>query len=202
MALSIGAMRAGDWSYNGCHSTCWDARTPADAGSRTLSNQFTKSGYPLGLMLNTQGLRFVDEGADFRNYTYAKYGRAILAQPEGVAFQIFDQRVIGWLRKEEYSDEVVHKVYADSIDELAQKLIPDGLQDCARFTETIRAYNKSVYAHRTAYPSLRWDPSVKDGLSTYVITPTSKSDNSKHEASFLSSQFFFFHLIIEFWGLC
>jgi len=25
-------------------------------------------------MVNANGVRFVDEGADFRNYTYAKYG--------------------------------------------------------------------------------------------------------------------------------
>ncbi len=36
------------------------------------------------------GERFVDEGADFRNYTYAKYGRVILEQPGQFAWQIFD----------------------------------------------------------------------------------------------------------------
>ena len=30
------------------------------------------------VMLNANGERFVDEGADFRNYTYAKYGAVIL----------------------------------------------------------------------------------------------------------------------------
>ena len=39
------------------------------------------------------GERFVDEGADFRNYTYAKYGRVILEQPGNFAWQIFDQKV-------------------------------------------------------------------------------------------------------------
>ena len=63
-----------------------------------MSNQFTKSGYPLGLMLNARGARFVDEGADFRNYTYARFGRAILAQPGGYAFQLWDARGAAWLQ--------------------------------------------------------------------------------------------------------
>jgi hypothetical protein len=133
-------------------------------------------------MLNTRGLRFVDEGADFRNYTYAKYGRAILAQPGGVAFQVFDQRVVEWLRKEEYADEVVRKIYADSIEELSQKLILDGLEDPTQFTKTIRAYNNAVYSRQNAYPLLRWDPSVKDGLSTHSPVLASGLE-SKHEAA-------------------
>ena len=36
------------------------------------------------IMVNADGERFVDEGADFRNYTYAKYGRRILEQPRPV----------------------------------------------------------------------------------------------------------------------
>jgi len=78
MARAIGAWLAGDWS--GCHATCWDAHAPADRGDCELSNRFTKSGYPLGVMARTRGTRFVDEGADFRNYTYAAYRKAVLRQ--------------------------------------------------------------------------------------------------------------------------
>ncbi|KAI9462180.1 hypothetical protein F5148DRAFT_222992 [Russula earlei] len=65
--------------------------------------------------------RFVDE---FRNFTYAAYGKAILRQPGGFAFQIFDSRAEGWLRKEEYRDGVVTKIRANSIEGLAQILVP------------------------------------------------------------------------------
>jgi glycine/D-amino acid oxidase-like deaminating enzyme len=82
----VSAKQAGHWS--GCHSTCWDANAPANSGDREISNEFTKSRYPLGLMLNTNGVRFVDEGVDLRNFTYAKFGRAIHEQPDGVAFQV------------------------------------------------------------------------------------------------------------------
>jgi hypothetical protein len=54
----------------------------------------------------SHGLRFVDEGVNYRNFTYAVYSKAILQQPGGIAFQIFDARVDSerWLRKEEYED--------------------------------------------------------------------------------------------------
>ncbi|KAJ3554864.1 hypothetical protein NM688_g2891 [Phlebia brevispora] len=163
---SIGAAVAGDFSDGGCHSTCWDANAPSDRGDRVLSNQFTKSGYPLGLMVNAKGHRFVDEGEDFRNYTYARFGRAILRQPGGYAFQVWDSRVMPWLREEEYADHVVRKIWADTLEELASKLQSEGLDDSNDFINTIREYNNAVGAYQAEFPSKAWDPAVKDGLST------------------------------------
>lgn len=117
-------------------------------------------------MINSVGRRFVDEGADYRNYTYAAYGRAILAQPGGIAFQVYDNQVSKWLRKEEYDDDVVQKVVADNIEELAQKLIGEGLAEPSVFVETVTEYNAAVAIYRASCPDLVWDPSVKDGLST------------------------------------
>src|SRR6187455_1093343 len=99
-ALAAGAAPYGDWSS--CHSVAWDAWHPANEGNRELTNQLTRSGYPLGIVVNARGERFLDEGADFRNYTYAKYGARILAQPGGVAFQLFDATTRPQLRSEEY----------------------------------------------------------------------------------------------------
>ena len=164
MAQAIGAKLAGDW--RGCHSTCWDANAPADAGDRTLSNQFTKSGYPLGIMMNVNGERFVDEGEDFRNYTYAKIGRQILSQPEGCAFQVWDAKVTSRLRKEEYADDVVEKITAPTIEELTNRLMNKGLQDKESFLRNVREYNDAVHQYRTEHPDAEWDPAIKDGLST------------------------------------
>ena len=44
-------------------------------------------------MINAEGKRFVDEGADFYNYTYAKYGAEVLRQTGQYAYQVFDARV-------------------------------------------------------------------------------------------------------------
>ncbi|CAN8097553.1 unnamed protein product [Discula destructiva] len=161
----LGAKQAGNWS--GCHSVAWDADSPADAGNRKVSNEFTKSGYPLGITLNRTGERFFDEGSDIRNYTYAKFGKAILAQPGGVAFQVWDSQGIPWLRREEYRDEVVRKTHGNTIEELAEKLAAsEGLESAQRFVETVEEYNEAVSRHRRDKQGLKWDPSVKDGLST------------------------------------
>lgn len=156
------AKQAGNWS--GCHCVAWDANAPPNAGDREVSNEFTKSGYPLGIMVNRGGERFVDEGSDMRNYTYAMVGRQILNQPGHVAFQVWDSRAIPWLRSEEYRPEVVKQIRADSIEELAAKCAQHGLQDQQRFIDTVSKFNNA--ASQNTHPTRKWDPAVKDGLST------------------------------------
>lgn len=165
-AAGLGAKLMGDFSTGGCHSVAWDADSPADGGDREKTNEFTKSGYPLGLMLQAEGKRFVDEGVDLRNYTYARFGRAILEQPDGIAWQIWDRAGQEWLRQEEYRDGIVRKTWADSIGQLARKLEGEGLRDAAAFVETIEEYNAAVAAHRAEHPEAKLNPAVRDGLST------------------------------------
>jgi len=160
----LSAKQAGNWS--GCHSVAWDANSPAHSGDRKTSNEFTKSGYPLGITVNSTGERFFDEGSDLRNYTYAKFGRAILAQPGGIAFQVWDARGASWLRDEEYRDEVVQKIRGDTIEELALKLKEHGLENSDQFLHTVREYNHGVAMHREENPETVWNPAVRDGLST------------------------------------
>src|SRR5262245_10036642 len=120
---------------------------------------FQKHSYPLGIIVNVRGERFVDEGADFRNYTYAKYGREILRQPQRLAFQIFDQKVLPILR-EEYRIREVTKAEAASIEKLAKTLEIDP-QGLAR---TVEAYNRAVGPGE-------FNPAVLDGKGTRGITP-------------------------------
>ncbi|KAF2711010.1 tricarballylate dehydrogenase [Pleomassaria siparia CBS 279.74] len=160
----VKAKQVGDWA--GCHSVAWDANADPNSGDREISNEFTKSGYPLGLMLNRDGRRFVDEGVDLRNYTYAKFGRAIMQQPDGVAFQVFDSKTIPMLRDEEYREEIVDRITAESLEELAQKCKKVGLSDPQTFTHTISSYNEAVQVDRASNPNMTFDPSIKDGLST------------------------------------
>ncbi|KAL5003399.1 FAD binding domain-containing protein [Aspergillus recurvatus] len=158
------AKQAGNWS--GCHSVAWDANAPPNSGDRGISNEFTKSGYPLGLMLNAEGKRFVDEGVDMRNYTYAVFGKAILAQPGHVAFQVWGADMVPWLRGEEYREDIVERIIGDTLEELADECVKRGLRDPSQFLETIREYNEAVAAFREENPDQKWDPAVKDGLST------------------------------------
>ena len=97
MALEIGAQSYGQWS--GCHSVAWERYAP-DFGDVNAPHAGYRHSYPFGIMVNADGRRFVDEGADFRNYTYAKYGRVVLQQPGSFAWQIFDQQVKHLMRDE------------------------------------------------------------------------------------------------------
>jgi tricarballylate dehydrogenase len=157
-ALDAGAGAAGDWGS--CHSTAWDAGA-AESGDRELTNQFTRQSYPLGLVVNRDGERFVDEGADFRNYTYARYGREILRQPGGLAFQIFDAATRPLLRPEEYDNPAVSCAVADTVPELAEAL---GI-DAAGLARTIERFNAAVPR------DVPFDPAVKDGKAARDVTP-------------------------------
>src|SRR5579871_2464686 len=154
MALDIGAQSYGQWS--GAHAVAWE-RYASDYGD--VDGQHSagyRHSYPFGLMVNADGERFVDEGADFRNYTYAKYGRAVLAQPGAYAWQVFDAQVLPLLR-DEYKMRGATKVRADSLEELVGKM-----QDVnpAGFLKTIRAYNAVVKR------DVKFDPNIKDGKAT------------------------------------
>jgi tricarballylate dehydrogenase len=153
LALEAGAMPTGNWS--GCHAVGWDRNAP-EFGDLVVGDAFQKHSYPFAIMLNARGERFVDEGADFRNYTYAKYGRIILEQPGQFAWQIFDKKVLPLLR-DEYRIKRVTKVRADSLQELVKKL--DDV-DAVRALETIRSYNAAV---REDVP---FNPNIKDGRCT------------------------------------
>ncbi|KAI1194170.1 FAD/NAD-P-binding domain-containing protein [Nemania serpens] len=164
MAENIGAMLEGN--YSGCHSVAWDANSPRNSGDRVLTNQFTKSGYPLGLMVNADGKRFVDEGFDLRNFTYAVFGREILKQPRGIAFQVWDANGSKWLRKEEYADDVTTNLRADSLDSLADILATKGLTDKKQFLHTIEQFNEACKDFQKEYPARSFDPAIRDGMST------------------------------------
>ncbi|MFQ5936412.1 MAG: FAD-dependent tricarballylate dehydrogenase TcuA [Acidiferrobacterales bacterium] len=172
MALELGAMPWGNWS--GCHAVGWERNAPP-FGDLAVGDNFQKHSYPLGIMLNARGERFVDEGADIRNYTYAKYGRVILQQPAQFAWQIFDNKVIPLLR-DEYRIRQVTRVRADTLEELCSKLED---VDVKRALETIKAYNAAV---RTDIP---FNPAVKDGRCTDGLeVPKSNWANTIDEPPF------------------
>lgn len=156
MALEAGARAHGNWS--GCHAVATDRNAPA-FGDADVGDVYKKHSYPLGIVVNREGRRFVDEGADFRNYTYARYGREVLRQPGGVAVQVFDDKVSGLLRRE-YRGDRATRVEAGSLEALADRLEVDR----EGFLETVRRFNEAV---RTG----EFDPAVRDGKGTEGIEP-------------------------------
>jgi tricarballylate dehydrogenase len=153
MALDVGAAAVGNWS--GCHAVAWERNAP-EFGDLAVGDAFQKHSYPWGIYINADGKRFVDEGADFRNYTYAKYGRVVLAQPGQFAWQVFDQKVIHLLR-DEYRIKQVTKRTANTLEDLVKQL--DDVNAEAALAE-IKAYNAAV---RVDVP---FNPNVKDGRGT------------------------------------
>src|SRR6266481_8156588 len=153
MALEIGASPRGNWS--GCHAVQWEMNAP-EFGDLAVGDQFQKHSYPFAILVNALGKRFVDEGADFRNYTYAKYGRVVLEQPGQFAWQIWDQKT-KHLQRDEYHIKQCTKVTANTIEELAKKL--DGV-NADQFVKTIAEYNAAV---RT---DIAFNPNIKDGRRT------------------------------------
>jgi tricarballylate dehydrogenase len=152
MATDVGAQAHGH--YSSCHAVAWDMNAPA-FGDRQITELFQKHSYPFGIITNINGERFLDEGYDFRNYTYVTYGRALLEQPQGLAFQIFDEKVKHLLRDEYWIPQTT-TAEADTIEELANRLDIDP----AGLVKTIEEYNAAV---RT---DITYNPTIKDGRRT------------------------------------
>jgi tricarballylate dehydrogenase len=156
-ALRHGAQAYGHWS--GCHAIQWDAGAPP-TGDLEITNRFSRQSYPVGIVVNRRGERFLDEGEDFRNYTYAKFGAEVLRQPEGVAAQVFDAKTIPLLRRIDYEAPGATRVDAGTLGELA-----DGLGiDRDGFERTVAEFNAAI-------ADVPFDPAVKDGRRTEGIAP-------------------------------
>src|SRR5207237_4053841 len=112
--------------------------------------------FRLAFCSKPEGTRFVDAGAAFRTYTYAKYGRVVLQQPGQFAWQIFDGKVKHLLR-DEYKIRQVTKRVSSTLAELVSVL--DDVNAEAALKE-IQSYNAAV---RTDIP---FNPNVKDGRRT------------------------------------
>ena len=153
MALDIGAQPTGNWS--GGHAVAWDRNAP-EFGDLAVGDNFQKHNYPFSVMINANGERFVDEGADFRNYTYAKYGRVILMQEKQFCWQLFDGKVLHLLR-DEYHIKRITKVRADTLEELVGRL-----EDVnpVKALATLREYNAAIKR------DVVFNPNIKDGRGT------------------------------------
>ena len=172
MALAIGASPFGHWS--GCHAVGWDMNAP-EFGDLAVGDNFQKHSYPFSIMLNANGERFVDEGADFRNYTYAKYGGEILQQPAQCAWQIFDQKTV-YLQRDEYRIRQVTKATAETLPELLSQCDGINVQEAL---QTIMSYNRAVKNE------VEFNPNIKDGKCTEGLSiPKSNWANTIDEGPF------------------
>lgn len=151
MALDIGAKSDGQWS--GAHINIIDAGAPKVEGAPNDIH-----GYQFGIMLNHEGVRFLDEGEDFREDTYVKVGRNVFEQPYHEAFVIHDSNT------NEYVDHVgdTKPITADSIEELVKRL---DIANQQKAIETFQEYNAACE------DDAEFEPWELDGNSTNGLSP-------------------------------
>jgi tricarballylate dehydrogenase len=149
MALGIGAAPAGQ--YGGFHAMICDPRSVHTESIKPWN---------YGILINVKGHRFIDEGSDARARISDDVGRAILAQPEGKAFFIYDASIenIGNFPRQIGSEHP--PITADSPAALATAI---GV-DPTTLTDTLTSYNNATQ-------SGPFTPIVPDGNHTTDLTP-------------------------------
>jgi tricarballylate dehydrogenase len=154
LLIDLGARPAGHWQSG--HMSPIDANAPdfetaQDAEGR--GNTQSRYDYPYGISVNALGLRFFDEGEAQHSYTYAKTGRAVLAQPGASAYQIYDRTGIACFR---YPHHKATYEEAGTVAELAAKIgIAPKVLD-----HTVAEFNRAVGDDRP------FDPTRPDGRAT------------------------------------
>ena len=153
MALDVGAKPAGQWGDY--HSAVLDARSPKEeCGVTALYN------YQMGIIVDQNGRRFLDEGEDFRDNTYVKISKHIIEHADGLAFSVFDDRMVSRPEFHRAWRPVGEPYQADTLEELAGKL---GIPATA-FVETLKEFNAAVQPGELDLDRL-------DGKHTEGITP-------------------------------
>ena len=153
MALGIDAKPAGQWGDY--HSAVLDARSPKEeCGVTALYN------YQMGIIVDQRGKRFLDEGEDFRDNTYVKFSKYIINHAGGLAFSIFDDRMVSRPEFHRAWRPVGEPYQADTLKKLAGKLgIPP-----AALVHTVKEFNAAIQPGELDLDRL-------DGKHTKGITP-------------------------------
>ena len=154
LAMEVGAQGTGQW--DGCHATPIDVDAP-ETGDLQVTDIMPRRSYPIGITVNSDGLRFIDEGASFAEQTFVDMGHAILQQEDGIAYQVFDSRAQAHLEGR-YSSS--RRVEASTISELAEEL---GI-DSEGLEATLDSFNSSANDGE-------YEPRTLDGRSTSGLNP-------------------------------
>ena len=149
MLLAKGVQDVGDPRQ--CHAVAIDARAPKfDGGIITRLDCVV-----FGVVVNKLAMRFYDEGEDIWPKRYAIWGRLVAAQPDQIAYIIFDAT-----SRNSFMPSLFPPIEAGSIAELAGKLELD-----ARVLEqTIAGFNAAVRPGT-------FDHTLLDDCRTEGLTP-------------------------------
>jgi tricarballylate dehydrogenase len=149
MLIDHQVMQVGD--VRQCHAVAIDARAPKfDGGIITRLDCVI-----YGIVVNKNCERFYDEGEDIWPKRYAIWGRLVAAQPDQIAYIIFDARSL-----ELFMPSLFPPIKADSIEALAALLELDP----EKLSQTISTFNAAVQPGT-------FDPDNPDDCATAGITP-------------------------------
>ena len=129
MLIERGVQPIGDATQ--CHAVAIDARAPKfDGGIITRLDCVV-----FGIVVNKHAQRFYDEGEDVWPKRYAIWGRLVAAQPDQIAYIIFDASSL-----EMFMPSLYPPIQAGSIAELASKFE----LDAAKLEKTVNDFNAAV----------------------------------------------------------
>nr|WP_283842925.1 FAD-dependent tricarballylate dehydrogenase TcuA [Bradyrhizobium semiaridum] len=149
MLLAKGVQEIGDPTQ--CHAVAIDARAPKfDGGIITRHDSVV-----FGIVVNRHAERFYDEGEDIWPKRYAIWGRLVAAQPDQIAYIIFDSTVVT-----SFMPTLFPPIAGATIAELAGKLELDP----AALEKTITEFNAAVQPGT-------FDHTILDDCRTEGISP-------------------------------
>jgi tricarballylate dehydrogenase len=149
MLLEKGAASMGD--PKGFHAIAVDARAPKfDGGIVTRLDSI-----PFGIVVNSLGRRFYDEGENIWPKRYATWGRLIAEQPGQIAYCLVDSKTI-----RSFLPPIYKPYEANSVAALAASLKVDPVT----LTETVNHYNRATSGNA----AIRIE--VLDGVKTEGLT--------------------------------
>ncbi|GAA1931053.1 FAD-dependent tricarballylate dehydrogenase TcuA [Microbacterium aoyamense] len=158
-ALAHGAAAKGDWSA--AHAVPIDTAAPS-VGDLAIGDSTARYSFSFGILVNADGRRFLDEGADEWPFLYSELGRRILAEPGGIAFQIFDESSAALLEPRYATAE---PVFARTVAELATGIGVDP-----------RHLNRTIEDFNASCPDGAFDPGALDGLRAEPLGQPPKSN--------------------------
>ncbi|KOV63589.1 hypothetical protein ADK64_20285 [Streptomyces sp. MMG1121] len=151
MAVAVGAARSGQ--YDRFHGE------PVDP--RSHQAEALVMAYPYGILVNADGRRFLDEGADTPDNTFGEVAYRIWREARQSAYLICDAKLVRIEGHERSLLTDKDPITAPTIDELARKLdlAPDELSwTVARFNDACRS-------------TAAYDPARLDGKHTVGLVP-------------------------------
>ena len=149
LLMGAGVQTIGDPTQ--CHAVAIDARAPKfDGGIITRHDSVV-----FGIVVNKHAQRFYDEGEDIWPKRYAIWGRLVAAQPDQIAYIIFDSAVVT-----SFMPTLFPPIGAPTIAELAGKLELDPV-----------ALEKTVTDFNAAVQPGTFDHTILDDCRTEGITP-------------------------------